>query len=379
MECQECLRDGFFGAIIFMASLHGLLLALILFFSQKLSSRPTRFLALTLLGMCVILVYEAAAYVGADSNIPWFIQYLPIYIRTTIPIGLFYFVVFLIDPHAELSNVEKLGFVAIAIEVVIESAYIPVNLWVDNAAIPVYEAYISNMGEGFGIIISMVVFPLAIYRVRLYQKYLYDHYSTTSGKSLKWLNNFLLLAFATVLGWMVSYIQLRLGFTMAHEYTFAIVTVSLVMLLFWIGYFIILQYRWFEIVPYTKPNDGEDAQSNRLSAKTDVYHSNLMELMRSERLYEDIDLTLDSLSERLEISSGYLSQIINEKEDKSFFEFVNHYRVEAVKEKLLNSAFQHYTLMGMALESGFKSKSTFHSVFKKFTGHTPSNFRKLHL
>ena len=101
-----------------------------------------------------------------------------------------------------------------------------------------------------------------------------------------------------------------------------------------------------------------------------------MKLMHEEKLYTDVELTLQNLSERLGISPGYLSRIINEKEDKNFFEFVNSYRVKDVKEKLVDEEYGHYSILGIALESGFKSKSTFNTVFKKLTGQTPSSYQK---
>jgi AraC-like DNA-binding protein len=99
-------------------------------------------------------------------------------------------------------------------------------------------------------------------------------------------------------------------------------------------------------------------------------------LLLEEKIYEDINLTLDSLAERLQISSGYLSQIIKENEQKNFFELINYYRIESVKKKLLDQNYKDYTIMSIALESGFNSKSTFNAVFKKFTNQTPSAFRR---
>ena len=78
----------------------------------------------------------------------------------------------------------------------------------------------------------------------------------------------------------------------------------------------------------------------------------------------------------MDLSKGYLSQIINQKEGKNFFDFINHYRVEDVKEKLNDDAYSHFSILGVALEAGFKSKSTFNAVFKKMTGMTPSQFKR---
>ncbi|MEM6378417.1 MAG: helix-turn-helix domain-containing protein [Bacteroidota bacterium] len=174
----------------------------------------------------------------------------------------------------------------------------------------------------------------------------------------------------------MSFIQYLFGYWDAGELTFSIVTVCLVVLLFWIGYFLVLHYNWFEIAPLKKQNLTEDSQSGKLSSNTVHYYNRLKQLLQEEKIYEDVNLTLDNLSEQLQISSGYLSQIIKEKEQKNFFEFINAYRVESVKAKLLNTDYSNYTIMGIALESGFNSKSTFNSVFKKFTNETPSAFKR---
>ena len=99
-------------------------------------------------------------------------------------------------------------------------------------------------------------------------------------------------------------------------------------------------------------------------------------LMKEEKLFLDQELDLKSLADKLKLSSGYLSQIINKYEQKNFFDFINGYRVEEVKSKIPDPAYQHLSLLGIAFESGFKSKSTFNLAFKKHTGMTPSGFKK---
>ncbi|MEL6256529.1 MAG: helix-turn-helix domain-containing protein [Bacteroidota bacterium] len=79
----------------------------------------------------------------------------------------------------------------------------------------------------------------------------------------------------------------------------------------------------------------------------------------------------------MKLSNGYLSQIINQKEGKNFFDFINGYRVEEVKRNLADPNFDHFSILGIGLEAGFKSKSTFNAVFKKMTGHTPTAYKKL--
>lgn len=378
MDYYEGLEIGFFSGIILMAFFHGLLLASFFLFHKRLNAKSNKFLALSILGICVILGYEFVFWLGLDEAIYKWVLYLPIYIRTVIPVGIFYFVIFLIHPKHQLSKFEKLGFVFIGVELLLDLAYIPVNLWIEDVKhVEIAEYYITLAGWFLSVIASVLFLPLALVRVNKYQRFLYNNYSTTNKKSLRWMQIFLVSTLVITVLWIISFTQFMLGQWEESDYTFAIVTICFVILLFSISYFLVLQYNWFEIAPI-KEELNDDSTQSKLSVNTVSYHNQLMQLLQDEKVYENVNLTLDNLSERLQISSGYLSQIIKEKEQKNFFEFINFYRIEAVKAKLLDEHYKNYTIMGIAMESGFNSKSTFNAVFKKFTNETPSAYKRRH-
>lgn len=87
-------------------------------------------------------------------------------------------------------------------------------------------------------------------------------------------------------------------------------------------------------------------------------------------------MTLAQLAEQVNIPAHYVSQVINEKLATSFLDFVNGYRVKAAQAKLIDPKLSHYTILSIAYEAGFNSKSTFYTAFKKVTGMTPSQYRK---
>ena len=97
--------------------------------------------------------------------------------------------------------------------------------------------------------------------------------------------------------------------------------------------------------------------------------------MESNRPYLDSELTLPKLAEDLNVTTHHLSQVINEVHGENFFNFINKYRVDEVKRKIQDPKYQNYTLLGIAFESGFNSKSAFNRVFKNITGTTPSTYR----
>ena len=368
---------AFFSGIVLMASVHGLILACILLFNKSLNTFSNRMLSLAVLGVSIILLHELMYWLDLEQSIPLWMHYLPVYIRTTIPLGIFYFVLFLINPNHKLSRFERLGFWALGFDLLLGISYLPVNLIIsDTETLEGAERFIDNLGWLLSIVVLFAYIPVALRRVNEYQKVLYENYSTTNKRSLKWLQTFLIIILVISIPWVASFVLYVFDSFYESVFVFGIVTVALVILLFWIGYFLLLQYQWFEIAPIKNQTLEEETSSTKLSANTLNYYHQLQQLLEEEKVYEDVHLTLDKLSEQLQISSGYLSQIIKEHEQKNFFELINSYRVESVKEKLLNDAYKNYTIMGIAMESGFNSKSTFNAVFKKFTNETPSAYKK---
>jgi AraC-like DNA-binding protein len=102
----------------------------------------------------------------------------------------------------------------------------------------------------------------------------------------------------------------------------------------------------------------------------------LLIYMESSKPYLDAELTLSSLATQMRFSRSQLSQLINGGVGENFYNFVNKYRVEQVKKFMIDPTMQHYSMLGLALEAGFKSKSTFNLIFKRFTGLTPTEYRK---
>ncbi len=110
--------------------------------------------------------------------------------------------------------------------------------------------------------------------------------------------------------------------------------------------------------------------------RADRYVRRLVETMEKEKLYLDSDLTLQKLAQRLSIHPHHLSQIINERLNQNFFDFINSYRIEEAKKRLIDPGEKHFSIIAIAGEVGFNSKSAFNSVFKKYVNMTPSEWRK---
>jgi DNA-binding NarL/FixJ family response regulator len=130
-------------------------------------------------------------------------------------------------------------------------------------------------------------------------------------------------------------------------------------------------------VPESSHNQSTKYEKSGLSpALAAQYAKRLISAMVDQKLYLNSDLTLDRLAERLGISPHHLSQVLNVHCGQNFFDFVNHYRVKAVQQSLLDPQKQRFTVLALGLDAGFSSKATFNLVFKKHTGVSPSDFRK---
>ncbi len=105
------------------------------------------------------------------------------------------------------------------------------------------------------------------------------------------------------------------------------------------------------------------------------YVERIRNLMETNRLFADPDLSLATFSEQLGLPTHQVSKLVNEKFGKSFSDLVNEYRVEDFIKKMNDPSYKNYSLYGIALEVGFSSKSAFNSAFKKIKGKTPSELK----
>ena len=114
-----------------------------------------------------------------------------------------------------------------------------------------------------------------------------------------------------------------------------------------------------------------------LDAKTaDMYVKKLTQFINEEEPFLIPNLSLRSLADLVEIHPNKLSWLLNERMGKNFNEFINFYRIDYFKKLALNPSNSHISLIGLAYESGFNSKTVFNTYFKKETGMTPKEFLK---
>jgi AraC-like DNA-binding protein len=153
------------------------------------------------------------------------------------------------------------------------------------------------------------------------------------------------------------------------------VGVVLSLSIFALGYKGILQREIFYPDLIT-PATPQEPQLQRPEKPNQELVDKLTRFMEDKKPYLDAELSLSSLSKQIGVNRNQLSQLINVGVGENFYDFINKYRVEEVKRLMVDPQKQNYNLLGMALEAGFKSKSTFNLIFKRFTGLTPTEYKK---
>lgn len=107
------------------------------------------------------------------------------------------------------------------------------------------------------------------------------------------------------------------------------------------------------------------------------YSSRLKKVIEVDKAYTENEISLSELSTKINIQPYQLSEVISRTYSESFFDFINRHRIEEIKSRLEDPKSDSYSLLGIAMDCGFNSKSSFNSAFKKFAGVTPSEYRKL--
>lgn len=209
---------------------------------------------------------------------------------------------------------------------------------------------------------------------------IYNNFSYSESINLEWLRK-LIFIFGTV--WTILIVITSLHHVF-HLFTMHFcmngLFLSLAIFIILVGYFGLKQEEIFRTHSPEKfiTEPKEKKYSGSTLSETEAKHiaQKLTGYMNREKPYLNPDLNLPRLADELEIKSHNLSQVINDKLETNFFEYINRYRVEEVKVKMTNSDYSNYSLLGIAFESGFNSKSAFNRVFKNITGSTPSQYKK---
>ena len=232
-------------------------------------------------------------------------------------------------------------------------------------------------------IVSAVYLILTYIKINHYQRIIKINFGYNEGISLWWLlmllDGFGIIYAAGVVSFIyVAQFDLNINFGFNAElipYALFVVSVA------FIGFFGIRYQGVFtneiKAIELVEPQEENKYKKSGLKdAEGELLHQQVCALMQKEKPYLEPKLSLGQLAEMLGVAANKLSQVINQYEEKNFYDFVNGYRVQEFIVRAQCESNKNLNLLGIAYGSGFNSKSSFNQVFKKMMGETPSAYLK---
>jgi len=210
-----------------------------------------------------------------------------------------------------------------------------------------------------------------------YRKAVKKYYSSIESLNLSWLEWVL---YAFVIMWLIDLTNFVVFRTIGGSKLFFQLMnfISLSINFVFANVILFKSLRHPEIfVESEEKNKIKYEKSTLTKDESEKFLGILTDYMKTEKPYFTSSLTVGELAKKIDIPVKYLSQIINENFNQNFFDFINSYRIEEAKNILLNSQENKKTVLEILYEVGFNSKSVFNTAFKKNTGLTPTQFKKL--
>ncbi len=244
----------------------------------------------------------------------------------------------------------------------------------------VYIPFMTFMSGYFGYYIYASYKSLKEYKNNVLQVYSYRE-----NVDLLWLRRLVVL-FA-----LISFLIFPLGLISYYGYhsiAFAdyFFFVMLVIFVFFLGYWGYQQGHVFNF--NSDGNSFLENENNQTFIKIPVNQNitrhykkeaeHILQLMKTSMPYLEPSITINDLARMVDLPPHLLSKVINKEFHCNFFEFINSYRIKEFKQRAFSREYRNLTILAIALECGFNSKSAFNRIFKDATGITPSEFIQNH-
>lgn len=362
-------------SFVIAAIFQGLLLGSFILFSKKYNLKAAKFLGLMLL---VVALSQLQYFIEDLENVSWHefnLIYLPVGFLE-VPF-LYFFIKFYLYPKGNIKKVEWLLFIPVGFFLVNTIAFKIVSLitnqtWKTNQFLNESSDLTDSYGDYVNILLLFVVLCILFVKIRNYEKRTSLNNNQLIHTEFIWLKVFLTLLLITIVPWLYYSYQYMLDENAFYMPMDLIVSI----IIYIMGY---IGMHKLNILSERKKIRSRVITSSEPINNIESKNSHILKLeyiISKEKRYLDPNMSLEQLSEELQLSKSHLSRIINTELNMSFSDYVNSFRINEAKKLLLNPEFSKYTLVSIGLESGFNSKTTFNNTFKKFTEQTPSQYRR---
>ncbi|NWK99541.1 AraC family transcriptional regulator [Flavobacterium collinsii] len=372
-----------YTTLLNIAIFQGIVLGFIILKSSLFNSKSNKYLAYLLFTLSIVLLNYVFELQDVFKSYPLLCFVDAFDWIFLLPVFTFQFIINRIDETVK--NRQKTYWYYIPF---VYNSLLTVAVYLDIKAgvykIPESFMYLIN-------ILRMIQFLLAVIIVLflpLYSYFMIRHLKDPQEK--KWVLTLLTFMYMLLVFWLTTY-MVGWFFQLDVSFIMSVLGLAVTFVIHWTAYIGIYKYKLAknkEAIFNFLNNDlaistdqlhiieNNTLEEYRESITADnLYFQKLELLCKEEHIYTDSTLNREKVAQQLCISPGYLSQIINIITGDNFANYINQYRVEAVKEMISNPEYENYNLLAMGLESGFTSKTTFYKAFKKVTGLTPNEYK----
>ncbi len=234
---------------------------------------------------------------------------------------------------------------------------------------------------GVSFFISITAYSVATFVIiHKYQKQLKSFLSYSSAKvTLKWL---IWISVSFYVGYVLMFIfglvDILINFMDFDPYEISFI--GLTLFAFVSGYYGVRQPALFgEIMQMSPdinivPKDVKYSRSGMKKKEAETYKQKILDYMEKDKPYLNRELSIQDMAGTLEIPRHFITEVINTQLGKNFYLLINEYRVEEFKIRISSQEYKNLTILAVAYDSGFNSKSAFNTIFKELTGLTPSQY-----
>lgn len=390
---------GFYSSLLLITFSQGIIYSILLLKKAILTEGKSNYwLSFFIFLCCLYIAPWMLGFAGWYDNQPYrdILFYVPFQHLLLIGPVIYFYTQSLLNPSFRLTRKNFLHFIP-GITYLI---YI-LGLWIyDKFIFKGYFFYKDGMDKDFesgyqniGLVSLMIYFIVSIRYYNLYRKLMYQVLSYADTVLFKWIKTYLyafliMLSLPLVLDiissfypeidsytgtwWFFLFFSIIMYYIALTGYSNPIVT----KIPFEISIFpnqpaLLLQSNQNEEVII---DIKQETFTEKESPETTIWKNKIETLIESEKLYQNPELTLTDLAKKLETNASVISKTINQGFGMNFNDFINLYRIDAVKKAFEAGDHKKSTLLGIAFDCGFNSKATFNRAFKKNTGLSPKEF-----
>ncbi|WP_299892070.1 AraC family transcriptional regulator [uncultured Lacinutrix sp.] len=376
------MNISIFNLLLIAGVIQGFVFNIVTLINRKKISKVIIFLNLTVFFLSLNNLQAWLIESGYSSNIffikkllvPWYMLIFPMF---------YMFLINYLKVKDQLKNILKISLAIFCVQLLIRILLISYVFYYKTDLRDSLISDYNSVEEIFNAVFGFLIVFKSSYLV-FKQKEVYDY--VLKFDDIKWIKIFLILGGVIIFFWVFAIVIQNIN---GNKFAYYPLRLSTSVLLYWIGYQGLYRYNILndrislrhslnsDLQPILGSNIGslEIEVKDYISEKHQQDFNLINDYVLNNQKFLDSYLSMDNLSNELNMSTSHFSKIVNGLSGYNFSDYINSFRVEQAKKLLSDEAFDKYTIVAIGLECGFNSKSTFYNAFKKFTLQTPTQFR----